>query len=401
MSTTETNLQLFPVTQPVEFQVTLSGGCGCCSSSDGCKCGSEKNNGCQDCKSFNTTFTLWQTEEDPNRYRYDFPENFPCDAHYLELVLSNVASPETPKYLACVSLYFKENSSPRASWIKAGIDDSGFVGNMRSRSRSSVCCFPQTIYVASPPQPDYCAPVREWQQSDPDDLNDAVFFPKIDIEAPEDSLEVPVRYVNGELNLREKDLSSNGFGVPWGFTRIYSNRLSNNYDYGCGMNWMIHELPHLVPHKRVRKEYVNDELQEVTYRGIAFVRGTRNSLWFYEDSQDKDAWRDPEDRLVWNEMKPQFGQPHVLEHFEDERLFRLVQPNGHIWEVEIRANDATAYAKGFKGIETRTIDGSDFFESYKTIKEVFGKIRRFIIIRRITLTQKAAKKEQVLPLQIL
>jgi len=60
-------------------------------------------------------------------------------------------------------------------------------------------------------------------------------------------------------------------------------------------------------------------------------------------------------------------------------ILYLVQDNE--WDIsasadEIRANDATEYAKGFKGIEVRTIDGSDFLESYKTIKEVIGKIRK-------------------------
>ncbi len=41
----------------------------------------------------------------------------------------------------------------------------------------------------------------------------------------EDSPEAPIRYFNGELQLRIKDLGSDGFGVPWGHTRIYSNRL--------------------------------------------------------------------------------------------------------------------------------------------------------------------------------
>ncbi len=57
----------------------------------------------------------------------------------------------------------------------------------------------------------------------------------------------------------------------------------------------------------------------------------------------------------------------------------LVQDNE--WDIsasadEIRAQDATGYAQGFHGIEVRTIDGTDFATSYKTIAEVFGKIRR-------------------------
>ena len=56
----------------------------------------------------------------------------------------------------------------------------------------------------------------------------------------------------------------------------------------------------------------------------------------------------------------------------------LVQDNE--WDIsanaeETRAQDISEYAQGFKGIEVRTIDGSDFEESYKTIQEVFKLIR--------------------------
>ncbi len=60
-------------------------------------------------------------------------------------------------------------------------------------------------------------------------------------------------------------------------------------------------------------------------------------------------------------------------------ILYLVQDNE--WDIsaharEIRAQDATEYAKGFKGLETRTIDGTDFIESYNTIKEVLEIIRK-------------------------
>ena len=59
-------------------------------------------------------------------------------------------------------------------------------------------------------------------------------------------------------------------------------------------------------------------------------------------------------------------------------ILYLVQDNE--WDIsanarEIRAQDITQYAKGFKGIEVRTIDGSDFEESYSTIEEVLKIIR--------------------------
>lgn len=60
-------------------------------------------------------------------------------------------------------------------------------------------------------------------------------------------------------------------------------------------------------------------------------------------------------------------------------ILYLVQDNE--WDIsanakEIRVQDATEYAKGFKGLETRTIDGTDFIKSYKTIESVLEIIRK-------------------------
>jgi 2-oxoisovalerate dehydrogenase E1 component len=60
-------------------------------------------------------------------------------------------------------------------------------------------------------------------------------------------------------------------------------------------------------------------------------------------------------------------------------ILYLVQDNE--WDIsanaeETRAQDITHYIKGFKGIEVRTIDGSDFDLSYQTVKEVLGLIRK-------------------------
>jgi len=60
-------------------------------------------------------------------------------------------------------------------------------------------------------------------------------------------------------------------------------------------------------------------------------------------------------------------------------ILYLVQDNE--WDIsanakEIRAQDATEYARGFKGLETRTIDGTDFEKCFATIEEVIAIIRK-------------------------
>jgi 2-oxoisovalerate dehydrogenase E1 component len=70
----------------------------------------------------------------------------------------------------------------------------------------------------------------------------------------------------------------------------------------------------------------------------------------------------------------------------------LVQDNG--WDIsakaeETRAQDISTFAKGFSGIDVRTIDGTDFLLCYKTIQEVFHLVRTerrpFIIHAKVPL----------------
>lgn len=73
-------------------------------------------------------------------------------------------------------------------------------------------------------------------------------------------------------------------------------------------------------------------------------------------------------------------------------IIYLVQDNE--WDIsanakETRAQDITHYAKGFNGIEVRTIDGTDFEECYQTVEEVIAIIRKerrpFIIHAKVPL----------------
>lgn len=73
-------------------------------------------------------------------------------------------------------------------------------------------------------------------------------------------------------------------------------------------------------------------------------------------------------------------------------ILYIVQDNE--WDIsahssETRAQDAAEYAKGFKGLETRSINGSDFFECYITIQEVLQIIRKerrpFLVHARVPL----------------
>ena len=73
-------------------------------------------------------------------------------------------------------------------------------------------------------------------------------------------------------------------------------------------------------------------------------------------------------------------------------IIYLVQDNE--WDIsayadEFRAQDITHFAKGFKGMGVRTIDGTDFNESYETMQEVIGIVRKerrpFIVHAKVPL----------------
>lgn len=73
-------------------------------------------------------------------------------------------------------------------------------------------------------------------------------------------------------------------------------------------------------------------------------------------------------------------------------ILYLVQDNG--WGIsasgeEMYAQDAVHYAKGFRGIETREVDGADFIACYETLKEVLETLRKeqrpFLVQARVPL----------------
>ena len=73
-------------------------------------------------------------------------------------------------------------------------------------------------------------------------------------------------------------------------------------------------------------------------------------------------------------------------------IIYLVQDNG--WDIsanaeETRAQDITKYAQGFNGIEVRTIDGSNFEESFQTMEDVISIVRKerrpFIVHAKVPL----------------
>ncbi|MFN5182344.1 MAG: thiamine pyrophosphate-dependent enzyme [Bacteroidota bacterium] len=117
-------------------------------------------------------------------------------------------------------------------------------------------------------------------------------------------------------------------------------------------------------------------MQAIPTTGIAL------GLWYLE--QINRIHLDEKPVVVCSLGDASITEGEVAEAFQMAVLKKLpilyfVQDNE--WDIsanakEIRAQDATEYAKGFKGLETRTVDGTDFSKCYKTIAEVISIIRK-------------------------
>jgi 2-oxoisovalerate dehydrogenase E1 component len=126
------------------------------------------------------------------------------------------------------------------------------------------------------------------------------------------------------------------------------------------------------------------------------MTGAALGLWYKEQvglSQDTDN----QPIVVCSFGDASITEGEVSEAFQMAVLKKLpilylVQDNG--WDIsanaaETRAQNAAEYAQGFKGLETRSIDGADFEESYTVLKEVIDTIRTerrpFLVHARVPL----------------
>jgi 2-oxoisovalerate dehydrogenase E1 component len=106
-------------------------------------------------------------------------------------------------------------------------------------------------------------------------------------------------------------------------------------------------------------------------------------FWYKENVALNDPAISDLPLVVWSLGDASVTEGEVAEAFQMAVLKQLpilylVQDNE--WDIsahasEIKAQNASEYAKGFKGLEVRTIDGTDFMRSYKTVNEMLHIIR--------------------------
>ncbi|OYV85990.1 MAG: hypothetical protein B7Z73_12545 [Planctomycetia bacterium 21-64-5] len=130
-----------------------------------------------------------------------------------------------------------------------------------------------------------------------------------------------------------------GYGDAWGHTRIYSNRLSSDYDFGNGYNWLVRQWAYLV--------------QQGTT--IVVMRGTRSSLWF---------------DLVGGVYVPRYADKHTLTH--SGSVFTLAAPNGTT--TNFHDFTQTTYPKG--SFASQTTSGGQVIQVTQYHGQQIGEIQR-------------------------
>ena len=114
----------------------------------------------------------------------------------------------------------------------------------------------------------------------------------------------PVRYLNGDIAMAVDDLSSQGFGSPWGHRRSYSNQIPYNYDFGNGYNWLVENWPYLV---------------QKDANTIAVIYQSQKAFWFTWDGSTYVA---------------QHGAQQTLVHDQANNVFIMTDPDGQVWQFQ-------------------------------------------------------------------
>lgn len=119
-------------------------------------------------------------------------------------------------------------------------------------------------------------------------------------------------------------------------------------------------------------------MQAIPTTGIAM------GLWYKERAGIADDHGEDKPVVVCSLGDASITEGEVAEAFQmavlkELPIIYLVQDNE--WDIsasaeEIRVGDATDYAKGFKGLEVRSIDGTDFATCYATLQEVIATVRK-------------------------
>ena len=147
----------------------------------------------------------------------------------------------------------------------------------------------------------------------------------------------PIRYSNGEIQMTVDDLAGSGFGFAWGHTRVYNNRLSANFNFDNGYNWMVRQWANLVK--------INSDLSEI--KVAISPRETYNFV------------------LTSGVYVARHGALQTLTHDTTNNLFYFTDTDGRQWTFYNFSHSSGLYGKLSKftspGGETITLTYGELF----------------------------------------
>ncbi len=193
-----------------------------------------------------------------------------------------------------------------------------------------------------------------------------------------DTSEEPVKFSSGMLQLAAVDLRSSGFGIPWGHSRSYANKVSDNALGVNGSSWLMRQLKVLgfgswTPGSGLPPK-------------ICVISGPNSSLWFVNTSG---SVFEPEfgslSTLVWESSEQQYvltnkrGRKwlffdHTLPSGQRGRLKGVIDPSGESATV---SHDGTGRVTRFA--QTRGALSAAFDYEYATIG---GSVTRLVSVRQ-------------------
>ncbi|HCO22477.1 MAG TPA: hypothetical protein DIT97_05215 [Gimesia maris] len=162
------------------------------------------------------------------------------------------------------------------------------------------------------------------------------------------------------MAINATDLSTDGYGVPWGHTRSFANRQTASQSIGNGFNWLVKEWPYLVKQFSIQDSGI--QIDTIVVQGVV-----GDALWF--------------DNIGDNDFIPRFNVKDTLIHHESENLYKLYKLDGSVIEfddttgmfrrqtdpagnkIEVTAMSVNTY--NFTEVErTYTADGSTTTEQF-------------------------------------
>ena len=147
--------------------------------------------------------------------------------------------------------------------------------------------------------------------------------------------------------------------------------------FSGGRSYYIHPSLRDADKPKILHQSSATGMQAIPTTGVAM------GIQYLEKKGLENQPNDPKPIVVCSFGDASITEGEVAEAFQMAALKQfpilyLVQDNE--WDIsasadEIRAMNAHEYIEGFKGIESRTIEGNDFFQSYLTLSEVMQTIR--------------------------